>query len=553
MTKKIFRNFILIASITLIACTILILGVLYNYFEKQLTGELKNQAVYISQGLTNEGISYFDNLDSTDSRITWIDPNGTVIYDNVANIDDMENHADRKEFIEALQKGFGSSSRYSSTLSEKTIYYARKLDDGTVIRVSNTQYTGWNLIFGMLPPILMIMIIVVILSALLASAMSKRIVRPINEIDLENPESNEIYEELSPLLAKIDDLDKDITMRISDAHRKQNEFTMITENMREGLIITDNQADILSYNTSALKIFNINEDIKNKNILTFNRSEKFRNAVHAALNGEHSVKVLVLNDHCYQVITNPVYNHKDISGIVMVILDVTEKEKRDTLRREFSSNVSHELKTPLTGIFGTSEIIMNGMVKNEDIPKFAENIYKESGRLITLINDIIKISQLDENLVPDEKKPVDLYKIAEDMIGLLKDKAQLRNISVELMGEHAEVVGISRILEEMIYNLCDNAVKYNKDHGKVTVSVKKEDGKIELSVSDTGVGIPLAHKDRVFERFYRIDNSRSKEIGGSGSGLGLSIVKHAASYHGATTSLESTTDVGTTITINFPL
>jgi len=547
MTKKIFRSFILIASITLISCILLFLGVLYNYFEKQLTGELKNHAVYISQGLENEGISYFDNLDPTDNRITWIDSDGKVLYDNEADITKMENHAGRKEFIEALQKGTGVSIRYSSTLSEKTIYYAQKLEDGTVIRVSNIQYTVWNLVFGMLPPILMIIIIINILSAVFASGMSKRIVRPINEIDLENPENNEVYEELSPLLAKINSLNKDISMRISDANRKQHEFSMITENMREGLIITDSQTDILSYNTSVLKFFDIQEDIKNKNILTLNRSEKFRKAIYTALNGQHSDQILVLHDHYYQVITNPVYNNKDISGIVMVILDITEKEKRDLLRREFTSNVSHELKTPLTGIYGTSEIIMNGMVKAEDIPKFAENIYKESGRLITLINDIIKLSQLDEGSIPEEKAPVDLYKIAEDMIELLQNEAQQKNVSVALMGESAEVMGIRRILEEMVYNLCDNAIKYNRENGKVTVSVTSEEGKIKLSVSDTGIGIPLVHRDRVFERFYRVDKSRSKEIGGTG--LGLSIVKHAAAYHGAAISLESTMDVGTRITI----
>jgi len=547
MIKRIFNNFILIAFITLISCIILFLGILYSYFGSQMTDQLENQAVYIAQGLTNEGVSYFDDLKNTDTRITWINSEGTVLYDNKADAENMENHADREEVTEALEKGKGTASRYSSTLSEETIYYAQKMDDGTVIRVSDTRYTIWILIWGMMQPIFIILIIVIVLSAVFAYGMSKRIVKPINEIDLENPAYNEIYEELSPLLTKINNLNKEISMRISDAEKKQNEFTMITENMREGLIVTNSQMNILSYNTSALKFFNVHKGIRNKSILILNRSETFRKAVHLARKGQYSDQILVLNDQYYQIITNPVYNNEEVTGIVMVILDVTEKEKRDILRREFTSNVSHELKTPLTGIYGTSEIIMNGMVNAENIPKFAKNIYDESGRLITLIDDIIKLSQLDENSIPEEKELIDLYEISENVIALLKNEARLRNVSVEIIGKHAEIMGNSRILEEMIYNLCDNAIKYNKENGKVTVSVTQEDEKLKLSVSDTGIGISPDHKDRVFERFYRVDKSRSKEIGGTG--LGLSIVKHAAAYHDAVIALESTVDIGTSITV----
>lgn len=547
MTKRIFRNFILIAFITLISCMVLFLGALYSYFEGQLTVELKNQAVYIAKGITGEGISYFDDLENTASRITWIESDGVVLYDNKADKDNMENHADREEVIAALEKGTGTSSRYSSTLSEKTIYYAQRMDDGTVLRVSSARYTIWVLILGMIQPIALIFIIAVVLSAVFASRMSKRIIKPINEIDLENPAENEIYEELSPLLTKINNLNKEISMRVLDAEKKQHEFTMVTENMREGLIVTDSQTDILSYNTSTLKFFDVKGDIKNKSVLTLNRSEKFRNAVNMALTGQHGDQILAANKRYYQIITNPVYNNDEVTGIVMVVLDVTEKEKRDILRREFTSNVSHELKTPLTGIYGTAEILMNNMVKSGDIPKFVKNIYDESGRLITLVNDIIKISQLDEDSIPDEKMPVDLYEISHHVIELLKGEAQQQNVSFELLGEHVEIIGNRGILEEMIFNLCDNAIKYNKENGKVTVSISRESGKTKLSVSDTGIGIPPEHKDRVFERFYRVDKSRAKEIGGTG--LGLSIVKHAAAYHGAVITLDSTVGVGTTITI----
>jgi len=547
MAKRIFRSFVLITFITLVSCFVLFLGVLYNYFGKQLTGELKNQVAYIVQGVTNDGISYFDHLENADSRITWIDSDGTVLYDNEADINSMENHADREEFMKAQEKGTGISTRYSSTLSEKTIYYARKMDDGTVIRVSNTQHTVWVLTFGMMQPLSAVILFVIILSAVFASGMSKRIIKPVNEIDLENPENNEIYEELSPLLTKINNLYKQISRQISEAEKKQQEFSMITENMREGLIITDRKTNILSYNSSALKFFDIDEDIKNKSVLTLNRNETFRKAVDRARKGQHDNQILALNDRYYQIITNAVYHDEEVSGIIIVILDITEKEKLDILRREFTSNVSHELKTPLTGILGTSEIIMDGIVKPEDIPKFAKNINDESGRLITLIDDILQLSQLDENLIPDEKETVDLYELSKKVITHLKNEARQKNISVELFGEHVKIIGISRILEEMVYNLCDNAIKYNKINGKMSVSVTRDCEKIELTVADTGIGIPQAHKDRVFERFYRVDKSRSKEIGGTG--LGLSIVKHAAIYHGAAIFLDSTVDVGTTIKI----
>lgn len=548
MIKRIFRNFIVIALLALVSSACLFFGVLYNYFGAKISSELQEQTAYLAQGLTNEGAPYLDGL-NTVNRITWIDTDGTVLYDSQRNVSELENHSDRQEVIDAIKNGRGTSERYSETLSEKTTYYAQRMNDGTVIRIANSQQTIWNLLYSMLPFILIVLIAVFVISAVLSSRLSKRIVKPINEIDLEHPEKNEVYEELAPLLTKINSLKNEVAKEISKAEQRQLEFSMITKNMSEGLIITDSETNILSYNASILKFFSPHEGIKNKSVLTLNRSEKFRNAIHLALEGQHSDQVLIIDGNYYQMITNPVYKGYDVTGVILIIIDVTEKERRESMRREFTSNVSHELKTPLTGIYGTAEIIMNGMVKPEDVAKFAGNIHDESGRLISVVNDIIKISQLDENLIPDEKMPVDLYALSENVIKYLDNKAQEHKVTVKLTGVHASVTGNDGILEEMLYNLCDNAIKYNRPGGSVVVSVNDNEEKITLSVADNGIGISPKHKDRVFERFYRVDKSRSKDIGGTG--LGLSIAKHVALYHGAEITLESREHEGTAVTVTF--
>jgi two-component system phosphate regulon sensor histidine kinase PhoR len=532
----------------LLVSIIIFIGVLYKYISGKVFDELESQAVYISQGVSQIGADYFNGL-STTNRITWIAADGTVLYDSLTDASSMKNHSDREEFKEALLNGKGEATRYSSTAMNKTLYFAALMSDGTVIRVSSTQDSVVTLLFELLYPTLWIIILAIILSVVLASKLSKRIIKPINEIDLEHPESCEAYDEISPLLSKINRQNRTIQKQIEQLRQKQQDFNIITENMSEGFLLIDKNTDIISYNSSALKLLGANQAGDRQSVLTLNRSESFRRTVDLALTGEHNEHLMQIEEQCYQLIANPVFHENTVAGAVIMILDVTEKEQRESLRREFTANVSHELKTPLTSISGFAEIMMRGLVKVEDVPGFAEDIYNEAQRLISLVGDIIELSQRDEGSHDLEKESVDLYSLAKDVVEHLKNSADKRGISIELKGEHAHISGVSRILEEMIYNLCDNAIKYNKENGNVTVTVGPCDKGTSLSVSDTGIGIPYAHQNRVFERFYRVDKSHSKEIGGTG--LGLSIVKHGAAYHNATVEMESEVGKGTTVRIIF--
>lgn len=549
MTKKIFKGIIVVSIASLIFGLVLISGFLYDYFGTRLRFELKSEASYVSQGIEKSGASYFEGFDTSHNRITWIDSDGTVLYDSKADPATMENHANREEIMEAIDNGTGEATRYSDTLGVKTIYYALRMDDGTIIRVASAQQTVWVLLLGIVQPVIVILVFAFVLSWILASRVSKRIIRPINEIDLNHPDIDERYHELSPLLRNISNQNKLIEKQMDDLRSKQEEFSMITENMSEGFLIVDNKTDVLSYNSSALKLLGAEGDFDNKSVLILNRSSNFRKAVELALQGHHNEESLQVQDKFYHLISNPVYSGSEITGAVIIIIDVTEKEQRDVLRREFTSNVSHELKTPLTTISGVAEIIMNGIVKQEDIPKFARNIHDEAGRLITLIDDIINLSQLDENSIPEEKMSVDLYEVAKKVMNRLGAPASIKKISVELIGEHAKVLGIPNILEEMVYNLFDNAIKYNKENGKIKVHVWEEKDASLITVEDTGIGIPKNDLSRVFERFYRVDKSHSKQIGGTG--LGLSIVKHGALYHNAEVKIDSTEGEGTIVSIRF--
>jgi len=548
VTKRIFKTAFTVGLSMLLVSIIMFIVVLYKYFGNKVFDELESQAVYISQGVSQIGADYFNGL-STPNRITWIAADGTVLYDSLADASSMENHSDREEFKEALLNGKGEATRYSSTVMNKTLYFAKLMADGTVIRVSSTQDSVVTLLFELLYPTLWIIIFAIILSVVLASKLSKRIIKPINEIDLEHPESCEAYDEISPLLAKINRQNRTIQNQIEQLKQKQQDFNIITENMSEGFLLIDKNTDIISYNSSALKLLGANQAGDRQSVLTLNRSESFRRTVDLALAGEHNEHLMQIEEQCYQLIANPVFHENTVAGAVIMILDVTEKEQRESLRREFTANVSHELKTPLTSISGFAEIMMRGLVKVEDVTGFAEDIYNEAQRLISLVGDIIELSQLDEGSPDLEKESVDLYSLAEDVVEHLKNPADKRGISIELKGEHARVSGVSRILEEMIYNLCDNAIKYNKENGNVTVTVEPCEKGTSLSVSDTGIGIPYAHQNRVFERFYRVDKSHSKEIGGTG--LGLSIVKHGAAYHNATIEMESEVGKGTTVRLIF--
>ncbi len=550
MTKRIFRSIFLVALAVLLASVGLIMAVLYAYFTQQYQNELETEAVYIVEGMEGIGSSYLDSLKAHDgTRITWISADGTVLYDNRVSPANMENHANREEVRQALAEGSGESSRYSDTLAEKTINYATRLSDGTVLRVSGTQYTILSLLLSMLEPIIVVFAITLVLSLFLAYQVSKKAIQPLNEIDLEHPENAKAYEELTPMLRKISGQNKQIKKQMSELRRRQEEFTAITENMQEGLLVVDNQMDILSCNHSAAQMLHTDPVTDGQNVLILNRDTLFRETVEGALAGEHQEQILTMGERLFQLIANPVWEEDKISGAVLLLMDVTEREEREKLRREFTANVSHELKTPLTSISGFAEIIQNGLVKPQDISRFAGNIYQESQRLINLIEDIIRLSQLDENSFQTEKTDVDFQELVQKTVENLLPAAEEKHISVSLSTEEAIMQGVPAILQEMVYNICDNAVKYNRENGSISVSLKKWDSHVVFSVRDTGIGIPKEEQKRVFERFYRVDKSHSKEIGGTG--LGLSIVKHGAMIHKAQIEVDSEPGQGTEIRIIF--
>ncbi len=554
MNKKIFRSSLLTVCLVLAATIALIMGLLFHFFEKQIQKELANEAGFLAHALENEGAGYFDSFDNKNNRlagnnrITWIDENGTVLFDSRADVSELDNHADRDEIKTAMKEGKGMSTRYSKTLTEKTVNYAIRLSDGSILRVSTEQYTVVTILMGMLQPILFIMFVALILTLVLSARVSKAIIEPINKLDLEIPENNDTYEELTPLLRKIADQKETIGEQLADARKKQKEFNLITENMSEGFLVIDADTNLLTYNSAALNLLEITPPA-DRSVLLFCRAKEFRGVISDVLSGIKAENTMVREERSYSLIANPVYEKESVIGAVVVILDITEREKRDMLRREFTANVSHELKTPLTSISGFAELMKAGDVLENDVTDFSKSIYDEAQRLITLVNDIIKISELDGQSIPYEKETVDLYELSKEVIGRLEKEADKKNITFHLIGGRAEIIGVHKILEEMLYNLCDNAIKYNKENGTVDVLVNQTGDGVNVIVRDTGIGIPISHQDRVFERFYRVDKSHSKKVGGTG--LGLAIVKHGALYHHAKLSLESTVDVGTVVTIAF--
>lgn len=553
MTRKIFQSIIAVVISVLLLSLALITGVLYNHFETTMLDQLRTTAQFAEQGVEQEGMAYFDSLHAKNCRVTWIAADGTVKYDNRSNPKTMENHADRQEVREAMENDSGTSVRRSSTLSEHTMYYAKRLSDGTVLRLSMSQRSVLFLMGGMLSPLVFIFLAACLLAGVLSYRVSKKIVKPLSEIDLKHPEQVETYDELSPFLQRIAAQNREIDARMAEIRKQQQEFSMITENMSEGLFVVDRNYQILSYNKSAMQIFGMDPRQEHENLLAVNRSEGFRNAVDSALKGRHTQENLELNGRVYQIIANAVCQPdfaEDMVGAVILVLDVTEKETQEQYRREFTANVSHELKTPLTSISGIAEIIRNGIVKPEDIPHFAGKIYDESQRLITLIGDIIKLSRLDENQVPMERETVDMLEMARDVVQQLSSVARKSGVTLVANGSHGQVQGVRQVLGEMVYNLCENAVKYNRAGGRVWVDVQQVADHVVLRVKDTGIGIPAAEQGRIFERFYRVDKSHSKAVGGTG--LGLSIVKHGAALHHATISVSSEPEQGTEITLTFP-
>lgn len=550
MTKKIFKSILIVAGTVLLASIVIIMGCLYEYFSNIQKDKLADELDIAASAVELYGTDYLKNIDSERYRITWIQADGKVIYDTQAGADSMENHADRQEVKQALAEGEGSSSRYSDTLMEKTSYYARLLDDGSVLRVSTTYATAGLLVLGMLQPILVVLIAALVLSGILARRISKRIVEPMNSIDLDRPLENDTYEELSPLLNRINQQHKEIEMQMRYLKQRTDEFTQITESMKEGLILLDNKGNVLSINEAAQNILETDSDCIGQSFLSIERSRNINNAIQSAFEEGHSEIYAQYGSREYQVDISRIESGGETVGAVLLAFDITEQQNAQRNRREFTANVSHELKTPLQGIIGSAELIENGMVKSEDMPRFIGHIRKEASRLVTLIEDIIRLSQLDEGRqMPSEQ--VDLFELAGEVKSVLEGACEAKNINMKLMGEHVFVDGVKRLLYEIIYNLCDNAVKYNNEGGIADIDISSDEKNAYITVRDSGIGIPQDQQERVFERFYRVDKSHSKESGGTG--LGLSIVKHAVSYHNGTVSMKSEPGNGTEIRVSIPL
>ena len=550
MNKKIFRSTLLASLLVLLASLFLIMGILFEYLESNVTRRLKDETDYISVGIEQEGLSYLDNLKAEDERITIIDKSGKVLADTVADPEKMENHADREEVKEALKKGEGTSVRYSKTLTEKIIYVAVKMKDGNILRLCTSRDSVITILLGIAQPVAIVIIFAIILSFVLSRRVSKSIVKPINSLDLDNPENNDAYDELSPLLTKIASQKRIINSQLKEARQKQEEFSLITENMSEGFVVIDKDKKILSYNTAAADLLGIEEAPFGTGILEINRTRGFRKVIEKALGGKRAREDIEENDRVYSLISSPVYDDDEkIVGAAIIIIDVTERVRNERIRREFTSNVSHELKTPLTSISGFAEIMKEGGTDEETVKDFSKSIYDEAKRLINLVSDIIKIGELDENSEILDKENIDLLGLSQEIAGRLKPEAEKKKVTISVKGEKAEVYGTRRILDELVYNLCDNAIKYNKENGSVEVYVRKENNRTVITVTDTGIGIAPEHRDRIFERFYRVDKSHSKAVGGTG--LGLSIVKHAAISQGGEISLESKLGQGTAITVSF--
>lgn len=548
MNKKIFLSSCLVAFTVLIISLAMSTGVLFNRFEKQVEQELKEESELIASVIEDAGVENIADYDFGSRRVTVIGKDGGVIFDSQADASKMGNHADREEFKEAVLYGTGMSSRYSDTLTQKNIYYALKLSDGSVLRLSSPHSTIFAIISDLIGPICLIVLLALILSAILAIKLSESILKPINALDLDNPENNKTYDELAPLLTKINRQKLVIENQLHEAKQKQKEFKLITDNMREGLLVIDGNSDILTYNAAAEKLLDITDETSLAALKIY-RSTQVIDAVDEALKGNNSECQITQHSRQYSLIANPVFRDGEIIGAVIVLLDITEKAQREQLRREFTANVSHELKTPLTSIYGFAELMKDGDMKKEDMEDFAKSIYDETKHLITLVGDIIKLSALDEKSRFYEKEKVDLYALACETAERLKVDAAKKHVTVNVEGEKAEYVGVRQILTDIIYNLCENAIKYNRENGSVYISVKENENNIVLKVKDTGIGIPQEHQERVFERFYRVDKSHSKEIGGTG--LGLSIVKHGVMYHGGEISMVSEPGKGTEITVTF--
>ena len=558
MTKKIFRSILIASSAVLLASLVIVMGCLYDYFGVVQEYQLKDELRLAAYAVEENGRDYFDKLTARDYRyqwepdyrLTWIASDGAVLFDTADHAEGMENHADRIEVREAFTSGESSSVRYSSTLTQRTFYYARLLNNGTVLRISVSRATLLALVLAMLQPILLVAVLAIILSAILASWMAKRIVRPLNSLDLEHPLENDAYEELTPLLRRIHQQRQQIVAQVRNLQEKTDEFEQITGHMKEGLVLLDNTGKILSINPAARQIFGVEKDFHGRGFLTVDRDQTLYLAIQTALEDGHSEIRAERNGREFQFDVSGIESDGVVIGAAMLAFDVTQQAAAERSRREFTANVSHELKTPLQSILGSSELLENGLVRPEDIPRFSGVIHTEAARLVSLVEDIIHLSQLDEGIAP-AREAVDLLETAKNAAAALEGSAAKKKVQVSVTGEQVRISGVPGFLYEMIYNLCDNAIKYNVEGGRVDISVERGEQEAVVTVKDTGIGIPADCQDRVFERFFRVDKSRSKASGGTG--LGLSIVKHIAQYHHADIGLYSEPGRGTTVSVLFPL
>ena len=549
MTKRIFRATLLVGVAVLIASLALVMGVLYSYFGRVQESQLRDELSLAAVGVEKNGTDYLRALQSHQYRITWVRADGTVVYDTQADAETMENHAQRQEIQQALAAGEGESSRYSSTLLQKTVYYAQRLPDGTVLRLSAVRVTAGVLVLNMLQPILLVLAAALILSGVLAGRLARRITEPLNRLDLEHPLENDTYEELAPLLRRMEHQRRQIDLQMGELRQRSEEFDQITGSMNEGLVLLDEAGAILSINPAARRLLDADGDCVGQDFLTVDRDVTMSDALRQAAEQGHSEFRGERNGREYQFDVTRIQTEGRTAGTVLLVFDVTERAFAERNRREFTANVSHELKTPLQGIIGSAELLENGMVKQEDVPRFVGHIRAEAQRLVTLIGDIIRLSQLDEG-EPMPTEPVELLAVAREAAENLRSAAEARNVTVEVTGTPATVSGVRRLLYEIVLNLCDNAIKYNTEGGRVEVEVAQDGGTAAVTVRDTGIGIPPEHQSRVFERFYRVDKSHSKASGGTG--LGLSIVKHAVQYHHGVIQLKSEVGKGTEIRVTFP-
>ena len=549
MIKKIFRSTLLANFLVLLASLALIMGALYRYFTQVQMEQLQTQTALAAKGISAEGMDYFDGLKTASTRITWVDNTGQVLYDTDYDAQTMENHGNRQEIKDALETGYGESSRYSSTLTQTSLYIAQRLDNGTVVRLSVTQHSIFLLLLGLLPTLFFIVLVVVGLSVLTAKYTAKRLVQPLNQLDLDAPLENPAYEEISPLLRRIDHQQKELGHQEQLLLQRKGEFDTIISKIREGMILLDKNGQIISMNPAAQSLLQTDESSIGKEILELVRNIQLHQLIEEGVAGRKGETIFNVDQTTYKVLARPVISEDQLTGMVLLFFDVTDQWQAEQMRREFTANVSHELKTPLHIISGYSEMLRNQLVSEDDVQVFAQKIYTESQRMVQLVEDIIHLSLLDES--PQiAMEALDLYQLAQESLESLSGKASQKQIALHLKGEEAQIQGNRALLSSVIYNLCDNAITYNQPKGDVYVTIRQQAKDVVLEVRDTGIGIPKEEGDRIFERFYRVDKSRSKKVGGTG--LGLSIVKHALKCHGATIQVDSQVDKGTRMTVTFP-